>query len=69
MLGHPTSFSAQLAAERHDRFAAEASRASWRRLSRVTHDEPRCGALAVQLPDAVVDLRTEAAAAQPSVRT
>lgn len=57
MLGPPPSFSAQMAAERHARFAAEAAGARWRRLLRQPHPPPPCAALAAQLPDAVLDLR------------
>ena len=57
MLGQAPSFSAQLAAERSARFAAEAAGHRWHRLLRQPHPAPPCAGLAVQLPEAVLDLR------------
>lgn len=56
MLGQPASVSAQLAAERHARFAAEAADARWRRSLRQPHPAPPCSGIAAQLPDVVLDL-------------
>lgn len=56
MLGSAPSFTAQLAAERAARFAAEADVARWRRLLRQAHPAPPCAGLAAQLPGIVVDL-------------
>lgn len=57
MLGQPASYTAQLVAERHARFAAESAASRLRRLLRQPHPEPPCATLASQLPDVVVDLR------------
>ena len=56
MLGLDPSFSAQLAAERSARFAADADQARWRRLLRQPHPAPPCAGLAAQLPLVVLDL-------------
>jgi hypothetical protein len=60
MLGLDPSFSAQLAAERHARFATEADGARWRRLLRQPHPAPPCAGLAAQLPRVVLDLTSAA---------
>lgn len=67
MLGPNPDFSAQLAAERHARFAAEATGARWRRLLRQPHLAPRCAGMAAQLPTVVIDLTaTTAPETEPS---
>ena len=66
MLGQPPSLSAQLAAERHARFAAEASGARWHRLARQPHPAPRCADLAARLPEVVLDLRPPTAETEPA---
>ncbi|CAA9261202.1 MAG: hypothetical protein AVDCRST_MAG76-2834 [uncultured Acidimicrobiales bacterium] len=69
MLGHLPSYSAQVAAERHARFAAESVDSRWRRLLNQGHPAPPCAALAAQLPDVVVDLRPMAPErAEPAAR-
>lgn len=55
MLGHP-SFTAQMVAERHARFAAEAASARRRRLLFQAHPVPPCAGLAAQLPAVALDL-------------
>jgi hypothetical protein len=62
MLEHAPFLTAQLAAERQARFAADA--ASWRvrRLLRRPHPAPPCGGLAAQLPEVAIDLRSTVAA-------
>ena len=56
MLGLDPSFTAQLAAERSARFAADADHARWRRLLSQPHPAPPCAGLAAQLPRVVLDL-------------
>jgi hypothetical protein len=58
MLGSTTpSLSAQLAAERQRGFADEAAGHRRLRLLRQPHPSPRCGDLAAELSEVVLDLR------------
>ena len=70
MLGPTPSFTAQLAAERRARLAADAAGARWRRILGDRHTAPSCGILAAELPDIVLDVRPGARAeAAPAART